>query len=216
MRTWLMLLFPLQTPKSLSLITKLFWLAIPWYALCVSIHQRSLKYLSYLLWFYTAAILFRIIDKYNLNPGYKFFILLAIWLSIAGRVSFYENIIYYDKMLHFLTPYLIACITYDFCLRSGKGPLCSVCIATGLLIFFELFEYFLDKFQFFQFNTRGVYGINGQVLMAPMMDTILDLGIGMLATLVAVMWKRKDSHTVRTEFQFGSKHKTNGVEVDHL
>lgn len=196
MKAWVMLLFPLQSQSSLSFAVKILWLGVPLYALSRSIEQNSLKYLSYFLWFYIAAILFRIIDKNSLNSGYKFFILIAIWLSIAGRICFYENIIYYDKILHFLTPYLIACIAYDFSLQycERKSPLYSLCIVMGLLICFELFELILDKIQFFQFNTRGVYGLYGQELMAPMVDTILDLSLGFLATMTAVILKRKDSH----------------------
>ena len=200
MKTWPRLLFPLQSPSSLSFAVKTLWLGLPLYALTRSIEQHSLKYLSYFLWFYIAAILFRIIDKYNLNHGYKLLILLAIWLSIAGRICFYEKIIYYDKILHFLTPCLIACIAYDFCFQycERKAPLYSLCIVMGLLICFELFEFILDKFQFFQFYTRGVYGFYGQELMAPMVDTILDLGLGLLATMTAVMLKRKDSQSAYT------------------
>ena len=116
-----------------------------------------------------------------------------------------------------MTPYLITCITYDF-FRAGTGKalLYSLCIVTGLLFCFEFFEYFLDRIQFFQFNTRGVYGPKGEMLMPPMLDTVLDLGIGMLAATTAVFRNGKGSRPAGTKFQLIPEREAEGVEVKYL
>ncbi len=184
----------LAYPQNRSLAgfySKVLWAGIPVYAVSKSIHYNSLTYLSYFLWFLIAALLFQIIDRSRLNPGYKSFVILVIWLSICGRIFFYENMPYYDKILHFITPSLITSITYDFCIQAGvnKRALTSLFIVTGLLVAFEAFEYLLDFYGFFEFNTRGVYDGLGTMLMSPAHDTIADLFIGMLAAITAVSIK---------------------------
>jgi hypothetical protein len=182
-------------------LTKLLWAGIPAYAILKTMYFQSLIYLSYFLWFAIAGILFQLIEKKRLNQKYNLYFILEIWLSICGRMFLYESILYYDKFLHFFTPFLIACITYDFYAQTAvtKKTLTSFIIVSGLLLSFEFFDYILDFYSFFQFNTRGVYSGSGTMLMSPAQDTIFDLFIGLLAAVSAISMKRKTNTQAKNE-----------------
>jgi hypothetical protein len=195
-----------QDTDRMVFVTKMLWAGIPAYAILKTMYFQSVIYLSYFLWFAVAGILFQLIEKKRLNQRYNFFIILAIWLSICGRMFLYENILYYDKILHFFTPFLVACITYDFYVQTAvtKKTLASFIIVSGLLVSFEFFEYLLDFYNFFQFSTRGVYSGFGTMLMSPTQDTIFDLFIGFLAAVSAISMKRKTYIQAQNELMQGN------------
>lgn len=188
-------------PRSLSdMLVALLMAGIPIYALINSFYHQSLIYLSYFLWFAIAMTLFQVILRYGLNPGYRLLILGAIWMSIAGRVYFYENIPFFDKTLHLLTPFLVACIAYDLTIaKKIRKPLITSFFITALLLFlFEIFEYLLDYYSFFEFNTRGVYVQNQVQIMSPVLDTIYDLFFGITSALAGVLLHQKNKQIVKT------------------
>ena len=162
---------------------------IPAYAFIKVAQTASLVYLSYFLSFVIAWALFVIIDRLQLYQGYKLLILTAIWVSIAGRIYFYTNFEYYDKMVHFFTPALTACIAYDFLCRATNfnRKIHAFVFVVLLLSMFEVFEFLLDYFQFFEFRTQGVYDSDGNELMSPAMDTTIDLIMGIFAASVALL-----------------------------
>lgn len=172
-----------------DILISLLFMGIPVYAVFRTVQMSSMSYISYFLWFFVAWALFTIIDKGKLNQEYKLLVLAAIWLSILGRLYLYENFLYYDKILHIITPFITACIAYDFLSRTLRiaDKFHTFLLVAALLFLFEIFEYLLDCFQFFKFNTRGVYDEHGNKLMSPTMDTIIDLMLGLVTAIVALM-----------------------------
>lgn len=172
-----------------AILTNILYYGIPVYAIFRTIQQSSITYISYLFSFLIAFILFLIINKKNLNQRYKLLVVTSIWLSIIGRIYLYDNFQFYDKILHFITPFIITCITYDFLSRTScpSNKLYAFLIVATLLSLFEVFEYILDFCQFFEFNTCGVYDEFGNQLMSPAKDTVIDLILGLFAALTALI-----------------------------
>jgi hypothetical protein len=178
--------------KSIQIITKILFFGIAAFAIARIIIHSSLLYSIHFLWFVLAYFLFIFMDKKGVNENYKLFVVLAIWLSLLGRVYFYANFFYYDKILHIIIPFFITLLAYDYFSKNLKPDKLAIFLfVMGILVSWEIFEYFVDTFGILDFKMLGVYDSMGNELMSPMKDTMIDLVIGAFSSLIALAFKNK-------------------------
>ena len=140
-----------------------------------------------------AIFMFHLANKMfdlNLRKRDYFFMYL---MSITGIVlSFlYFKLPNYDKIEHLFFPMMFASITYHIISRKLSIPFkwklfFTFFIIIGFLSIFELVEYFLDYL--FNWRLQGVFieevPGNYKEILARIDDTMLDILIGMVGTLV--------------------------------
>jgi hypothetical protein len=134
-----------------------------------------------------------VFDKGNINPKYKLLVNLSIWLHLVGLAYLYDNFVYYDKILHIAIPIFITLFAYDFyskALTSKKSRLLLFVFLSVIIIsiFWEIYESLEDII--FGFRTQGVYNSSGHVLVYPISDTIQDLFLGFISTLLTLFVKK--------------------------
>ena len=129
-----------------------------------------------------AIYFFYIIERLGLGEKYKFYAISAIWLNHFGELYFYDSWQYYDKVLHFFIPMLLAHIIFVY-LRKNKFPnrFVAFLMVMGIEALFEIWEYIPHTFLGFQM--LGVMS-NGIMVMSPITDTIIDLFLGALGTFI--------------------------------
>jgi hypothetical protein len=183
--------------KNLQLITKILFFGIGFYSIIRTIYSSSLFFLSYFIWFIIAYFIFDIIDKQKINPIYKLFTVICIWLSIIGRIYFYENFFFYDKILHIVIPFFITLLAYEYFKKELKPKKWVIFVfAVGITSLFEMFEYLLDLFKFAPFISQGVYDSLGNELMSPFKDTMIDLFLGVAGSFLAIVFKKRDKNVL--------------------
>ena len=176
--------------KFLQVITKILFFGIAIFAIARIIYFSSIVYATHFLWFILAYIVFLIMERGKVNENYKFFVVFAIWLSLIGRIYFYENFFYYDKILHIITPLFITLLAYDYFSKNLKPDKMAIFFfVLGLLAFFEIGEYIADTVGILNFKMQGVFDSLGNELMSPIKDTMIDLILGAFTSLVALTLK---------------------------
>lgn len=142
-------------------------------------------------WFVISFIIFKIIDKRKIHSQYKLLVVVAVWLNLMGMIFFYRHFSYYDKILHFAISFFIAIIVYDYFVNNlNKFPKKFMVFLSsiGLLTIWEFAEYIGDVF--FGLNLQGVFSGNGQMIMSPIGDTMIDLIVGALGAVMCLVFKK--------------------------
>jgi len=152
------------------------------------------KYKYFYLWFvlgvFSTWIITLVYNKIELNKNYRFLIPLFIWLNLLGEIYFYYNFQYYDKILHTIIPLFICYCIFDYTKKVNfKNKIIVFLITLGVLSSFEIFEWLLDVL--FNLNMMGVMS-NGVLLMTPIDDTIIDLIMGSLASILVLYFRKYD------------------------
>jgi len=142
-------------------------------------------------WFLVSSIVFKIMDKRNINSKYKLLVVIAVWLGLLGVASLYETFQYYDKVIHFIIGFFITLIVYAYFVKNlnhSPKKIMVLLSTLGILTFWEFAEFFADTF--FGLHAQGVFSSAGQTLMSPNTDTMLDLITGALGSLMCLAFKR--------------------------
>ena len=134
-----------------------------------------------------------LIFKYEkLNSKLIIFVNLSLWINLLGELTVYRSftIPYYDKFLHLFIPIFITLIVYDFfSITSKKIRKEAVFLSVlGLLALWEIYEYFIEIF--FGYPTMG-WIVNGKVLISKLDDTMWDLILGAIGTIVCLIFKKE-------------------------
>jgi len=98
----------------------------------------------------------------------------------------------YDKILHFVNPFLLGFIVYFLADRSklkfSTKLLMTFSVVVMFLTLFEMVEFGVDRF--FDLKLQGVYTINKlNILMNRNDDTMMDLILGALGILIFTGYK---------------------------
>lgn len=152
----------------------------------------SLSAIAFLVMFYMGDHLFDI--RFKTRHYY-----MAIFIAVASFLlynlySFYAP---YDKILHFVQPILVSALVFHMALELKvdlKWKLVfTFFVVTGLVGMFEIGEYVLDLF--FDLNLQGVvlrglqeFGEELVFLQAPIDDTMIDMSLGVLGSVVYVVY----------------------------
>jgi uncharacterized membrane protein YjdF len=146
-----------------------------------------------LLTFLIIMFIFYFIDKiFNFEfkkIHYVFVILIAIFGFLLMFID--EWFLYYDKILHFTGAVMLACIIHHIVKKSNPNAkyvlIMVIFLTLGFAGFHEIYEFLSDLI--FNTKTQGVFliknGIYEQV-MSPHVDTMIDLILGFLGSLVYV------------------------------
>lgn len=120
---------------------------------------------------------------------YLFFICLAFWFNVLGEFLFYYvGFTYYDKCLHLFTGALIFAVVQEYFRGDAKIRNDIVLFTTlGMLALWEIYEYSL--FAIFDFPMIGVIS-NGVVVQSPIDDTMIDLVIGFMGSLIYLFFSK--------------------------
>ncbi len=128
---------------------------------------------------------FRLISK-----GTYVALLIFIFLSVfSGRVlGIYALIPYWDKVLHFLSGFLLVLVGKDLLFKLGKAP--SRLFYLLFLLFFALSGAML--WEIYEFTLDALLGTNSQ--NASLSDTMWDMIAGSCGTLLSILFSSK-KHT---------------------
>ncbi len=112
-----------------------------------------------------------------------FFIMIMLQFVIGETLNFYDNVPYYDKLVHFSLPFFMGLISFLFAytmhvtgkLEMSNGVLIIVLVlmSLGIGAFWEILEYFSDKFLLPHFPQIG--NLQGSSTASPLVDTMNDL-----------------------------------------
>ena len=109
---------------------------------------------------------------------------------LLGQYYFYFTYQYYDKFLHLTIPAILTLMIWGW---NKKCKLYLVWLATvGIIGLTEIFEYLIDVFGNPTYAWQGVSSIiNGAMVMTPHVDTMIDMIIGSVSSLmiVLILWK---------------------------
>ncbi len=185
-----------QINKPVDFINKILFWGMPITSLIVFIFNlitnANLQFFSFIGPFFFAWLFLKGIDRIGVSNNYKPFILLSFWAHLLGELYFYEGFafLYYDKILHILTPILITLIVYDYVKKSNiRYPQVVVFfMVLGGICSYEIFEYFLDLI--LGYDMLGVTSPEGIILMDAVNDTFIDLILGGISSFVTLMFKR--------------------------
>jgi len=152
-----------------------------------------------------ALLLFGYIDRsFKLNFPDSFYIYI-FFIFILGTIigpgappfGYYNRLLVYDKLLHFISPILMSAVVFYILNRleiTLKWKfLMTVGLLFGVLGLFEIGEYISDVL--FGTLLQGVYvldiaeAVNYQVVLEPIHDTMQDLILGLLGSIVFVGYK---------------------------
>ena len=167
--------------KYLLLILGIFFFVFP--------YKFKLFYWLFLISFILALIFELVIKKLELSDKEYLLILIIIWLNAIGELWFYTNFQYYDKLLHFIDPFLISVIYYTY-LKKNNQMITFFFPFTilGMLAFFEIIEWLIDSLGF---PMLGVYTSSGIEIMSKLTDTMIDLLAGCLGILTFLITKQQ-------------------------
>ena len=155
-------------------------LLIAFFFLFIGQYSRSIDFFFI---FGCGYILGKTADILNLKH-LKTPIYILLWFHVLGSLLFYFTIQHYDKFLHFMIPFFITLIFYDYVKeRFPKNPKLAIFfIVFGMLIWFELLEYFVDIF--LDSNMQGTG------LLTPLKDTVYDVVAGIFGIGTFLIFKK--------------------------
>jgi hypothetical protein len=130
---------------------------------------------------------------------FSLFIMVMLQLVIGETLNFYDNVPYYDKLVHFTLPfflgYLTSLLAYTMYatgnLKATVFPavVIIVLVSLGIGALWEIWEYFSDVF-------LGTY-LQGSLTADPLVDTMNDLIVdtlgGIFGALLAVRFVRSEA-----------------------
>jgi len=137
---------------------------------------------------------YRVYLPFEFDAAIVVFIFLTLFLG--SLANFYEMFPWWDKMLHFLSGFLltIAALMVVYVLndkRVGKlnltplfASVFAVCFSSALSVVWEIYEFTADKL--FGFNMQRD-GINDT-----MSDLILNLASALVVAVIAYFWMRRE------------------------
>jgi len=160
--------------------------------------KGNIAYSSIFIIAFLASLISSFFIKHKKLPEYYLlFVNLFIWADLIGEVfRVYYIFIYYDKILHFIVPLLLAeMATFYFRMKKVRIGLAHIfMMIMGILALFEMYEYTLDYL--LHMTAMGVL-INSSWVMSPLADTMADLACGALGAIVflIIYWiKDKGKH----------------------
>jgi hypothetical protein len=136
------------------------------------------------------------IKSLPLDFEYILFIMVMLQFVIGETLNFYENVNYYDKLVHFTLPMLLGYITSVLVytmyitgnLRMTLAPamVVIVLVTLGIGAFWEIIEYAADQL-------LGTY-LQGSLTSPPLIDTMNDLIVdtlgGIFGAVLALRFAR--------------------------
>ncbi len=178
--------------KTIPILTKVLYFGIAVFTLVRIYYHSSFFYIIHFSWFVFAYFLFIFMDKKRINPDFKLLALVLVWLAVLGRLYFYRNFFYYDKILHVLIPFAMTLIAFDFFEKNFQrtNKFVIFCFVLGLLASFEIFEYLVDVSGILGFPLQAVLDAEGDVVMSPIDDTMIDLILGAAGSFIALGLKK--------------------------
>lgn len=138
------------------------------------IHENDYIYLGFFASFLFGLFIKKfIIEKYKLDEKYFTFILILLCLNMAGEYYLY-NLRGLDKLMHFSGAILGTSILLELFKKTRRKikKINIWLIIVGLSVLWELFDWVL--FYYFNLPIMGVW-INGQMIVSPYKDTLLDI-----------------------------------------
>lgn len=152
--------------------------------------RTALFYLTLILSFVASWVFAYIYDLKKINPKYKIFINLSLWLNILGEFNFYIGSLAYDKMLHLIIPAFITIIIYEYYSKNLKPKKVAIFLTVlGMQVVWEIFEYI--GYSVFGLSLVGVLSPAGKFILSPYDDTMLDLITGMTSSLLVLFFKKE-------------------------
>jgi len=145
--------------------------------------------------FFASVLCAFIFKEKKINEGYIFWINLFLWLNIAGELYLYYGTSFpLDKVLHIAFGLILTVILYDYYKKNSALPKDAVFFTVlGMLGLWEIYEYSVDTF--FGFQTQGVF-TNGVLVQTPLNDTMIDLILGAIGSVIYLIFKREKIQAV--------------------
>jgi hypothetical protein len=167
------------------------------------LYGPNFNLLTLLALFALGLLLHKLIDKAKLNENYKLFIGLAIWLNALAYTYLYQQYLYFGYIVHFTVSILITFTIYDYYkknFKTGKIYLVIFIFLTviGIVGMWEVFEYFDDII--FHIHLQGII-VSTKFLVYPIDDTMWDVTIGAIGSLLALIVKEIISVSRPTRYQ---------------
>jgi len=129
-----------------------------------------------------------IFKKLNINQKYLSLAVLMLVVHFIGVFYAYDNVLYYDKVLHSLNAIFITLIVFDLFSKDSKikYPEYLICFlaVVGIFTIWEIYEYLGDVL--FNFKMQGVFDSVGNVLISRIDDTMQDLIVGSISALITI------------------------------
>lgn len=182
----------LKNKRIVYLILSISVLAILYALKNTSYFARSSAFVASFVVFYFSDIIFKCKFK---NIHYLIFFVASTFGILFSPLYYMFSI--YDKVLHFITPFLICILAYaalEYRLKdvSLRMKLCIiVCVAVTLISFWELLEFSLDKLYNTQLQGVWVRDVTGmekvKLIMDRNDDTMIDMTFGVLGSLFFVV-----------------------------
>lgn len=145
------------------------------------------------LWgFVLSLLLIVILTRLKISQKYTIIFQMLMWVNVLGLFYFYETFTYYDKIVHFLDAIAETYVIWNifaYYLRTRSKILFLVVFlsVSGVLGMWEIYEYLIDVF--FNAQAQGVFNSTGQIIKPALADTMQDLMVGMLGSLVFLLGK---------------------------
>ena len=181
--------------KTISIINKILFYGL--FIIGIVFAFLSRRYLVLLMTIFPAIIISwfasRILSAKHLSSDYELPINISLWLNVLGETYFYYPSQYYDKFLHLTVGFLITIIIYEYFSKSSghKAPKKDLVFFSVLGIFaiWEITEYFLMLSTNYPFV--GVLTSDNNILLGPYADTMWDLIMGCLGSLLYIIFKKE-------------------------
>jgi len=177
-----------RTKKYLYVATALFFLALLYALKNTNYFVRAADFIAAFVAFFIIDSLFKLRFR---NRHYIIFIFIATTgILFSPLYYWYPN---YDKILHLVCPFLI-CVLIFYLVNRIQGISLPVklylvlSIVVSLLAFWELLEFFLDKFYNMQMQGVFVRDVTGmekyKMIMDRNDDTMIDMLMGTIGSIV--------------------------------
>lgn len=142
--------------------------------------------------FVLCLFVYILIDKMKINENYKVYVGLAVWMNGLCAVYFWQKYHYTGYPVHFIDGVLITFMVYDYYKKNFVGKeayLFSFVFLSVIGIFgmWEIYEYCADAL--LHIKLQGIYSA-GKVLVYPIDDTMLDIAIGAMGSLLTLTIKK--------------------------
>ena len=155
---------------------------------------KNTNYFVRISTFIFSIFLFFITDfLFKLNFKISHYLILII-IAITGILFSPLYFLYpsYDKILHFINPFLISILVYFLADRAkikfSTKLLITLSVVVMFLTIFEIVEFGVDSL--FDFKLQGVYTIDKlNIIMDRNDDTMMDLIFGTLGSLIFILYK---------------------------
>jgi hypothetical protein len=142
------------------------------------------------IWFgYCFFVFPGLFQCFNISPRYLPPITLCAWLHILGVAYAFNQLFYYDKVVHLTVGALLAFVVSDWFDRSAKAANPSWLVFTflsvlGVAAFWEVSEYCGDLL--FASGSQGVYDSAGQPVVSALDDSMIDMMTSGAGALIGI------------------------------